>query len=102
MVNKAILVLSVLISGCVTSTTYTGKVENCFGHAIDDVTITAFRNSWIPFSLPPSVGVAKSNDDGSFVLNTKKPAHFLSHIKGDVITINENTKLSINKCKQNT
>ena len=102
--SKVIILLAALISGCASTgnITYTGKVEDCSGKEVPNAKIVAFRNGWVPFTLPPSVGSANSISDGTFILNTTKKAHFLSHVNGSVVTINENTKLSINTCKKNT
>lgn len=96
-----ILFLSVSISGCATPRAYSGIVLNCYDEPVSNIPVTAFRNGWIPLTLPPVVGRGVSRDDGTFSITTDDQADFIGVVSRDEavkVILNDVDKLSIDYC----
>ena len=97
---KYILLLSAAtLGGCSVQMTYTGNAMDCNRDLVQGAKVSAFRNGVLPFTLPPQVGQATTNNSGEFTLTTTKRAHFLNVTGASIIQVKGQPKLSINHCE---
>ncbi|RBP49584.1 hypothetical protein DFR28_1039 [Arenicella xantha] len=103
MKNLLLVIFIVFItSGCATQKTYIGSVTSCQNEPVLSAAVEAWKNQLIPFHLPVKLGETKTDQDGAFVLSTKKAASFFVY-SGEKLNFSTHPKKSINKCtKSNT
>ena len=99
--RTTIALLTLILNGCATPQTYTGIVTDCQGNPIARAEVKAWKNEWIPFHLPGQLGETKTDENGTFTLNTEKEASFFVY-SGNKLVLTSHPGKSENKCARNS
>jgi len=85
------------ISACSVSQNYVGMVTDCHDSPISNSKVTAWKNGWVPLTLPPQLGTTYTGDNGGFSFTTEKKASFFTY-GGGQLTFSSHPDLSESNC----
>jgi|GEM_PF-2735838 len=99
MTSKLYLVLVlVLVSGCSTTSTFSGTVKDARGEPLHGINVQFWQNQWIPFHLPERIATIRTDSEGRYNIKIKKRVSFIVY-ENSPITFSKSVKPKSNTHK---